>query len=127
MNIVTRFMRGMSNSRNRLALLGWTLVWVLGVFEAALASEVDCQFNAKTEAAEIQVLVDGKTWWTGTIEKSQTKTVAIPDGPFTVVSKLYNANLKTTTDLRTDTHTRLCREQVVLSVPMFSEPKDHER
>ncbi|HET9845132.1 MAG TPA: hypothetical protein VFQ02_05250 [Nitrospira sp.] len=125
MSIVNRLLRAVSTISIRLALLGCTLAGVLGTFDRALGSEVDCRFRAETETAQIHILAKGKTWWTGTIEKSQTKTIAIPDGPFTVISKLYNANLKTTTDLRTDTHTRLCREQVVLNVPMFSEPKDH--
>jgi len=51
---------------------------------------------------------NGKTLWTGSIEKLQTKTISIPEGPFTVISKVYNANLKNNEDIGTDSHTRLC-------------------
>lgn len=107
----------------RLEVLGCTFFFFLLSLNSALASEVDCRFRAEVETAQIEVVADGKSRWAGTIEKNQTKTIAIPDGPFSVISKLYNPNLKTTEDLRTDTHTRLCREQKVLKVPMFSEPK----
>jgi hypothetical protein len=89
---------------------------------SALASEVSCQFKAATDTTEIQVVANGKTLWTGAIEKSQTKTVSIPEGPFTVISKVYNENLKTKGDVRAESHTRQCRENSVVNVPLFEDP-----
>ena len=89
--------------------------------QIALASDVSCQFKATTETTEIHVIANGKTLWTGPVEKLQTKTVSIPEGPFTVISKVYNENLKTTGDIRTDTHTRQCGENTVLTVPLFQD------
>jgi hypothetical protein len=86
------------------------------------ANEVSCQFKAATDTTEIHVLANGKTLWTGPIEKQQTKTVSIPEGPFTVISKVYNENLKTKEDVRTETHTRQCRDNAVFSVPLFQDP-----
>jgi hypothetical protein len=51
----------------------------------------------------------------------RTKMVSIPEGPFKVISKVYNENLKTPEDIRTDTHTRQCRENTVLNVPLFQD------
>jgi hypothetical protein len=89
---------------------------------AALATDVSCQFKAATDTTEIQVVANGKTLWTGPIEKSQTKMVSIPEGPFTVISKVYNENLKTKGDVRAESHTRQCRDNAVLSVPLFQDP-----
>lgn len=86
------------------------------------ASEVSCQFKAATDKTEIHVVANGKTVWEGPIEKSQTKTVSIPEGPFTVISKVYNENLKTQGDVRAESHTRQCRDNAVLSVPLFHDP-----
>lgn len=86
------------------------------------ASEVSCQFKAATDTTEIHVVANGKTLWEGPIEKSQTKTVSIPEGPFTVISKVYNENLKTQGDVRAESHTRQCRDNAVLSVPLFQDP-----
>lgn len=105
-------------------LLGCSLLVSLGdavLPEIALASDVPCQFKATTDTTEIHVIANGKTLWTGPIEKLQTNTVSIPEGPFTVISKVYNENLKITEDIRTDTHTRQCRENTVLTVPLFQD------
>jgi hypothetical protein len=89
--------------------------------EMALASDVPCQFKATNDTTEVHVVANGKTLWTGSIEKLQTTTLSIPEGPFTVISKVYNENLKTTGDVRTDTHTRQCRDNAVLAVPLFQD------
>ena len=86
------------------------------------ASEVSCQFKAATDTTEIHVVANGKTLWEGPIEKSQTKSISIPEGPFTVISKVYNENLKTQGDVRAESHTRQCRDNAVLSVPLFQDP-----
>jgi hypothetical protein len=91
-----------------------------------VTADVPCRFKAEMETTEIHILSDGKTLWTGSIEKLQTKTISIAEGPFTVISKVYNPNLKNKEDIRTDSHTRLCRDQTALTVPLFSEPKEHE-
>ena len=104
--------------------LGCSVLLSLGVAalpEIALASDVPCRFRATTDTTEIHVVANGKTLSTGPVEKLQTKIVSIPEGPFTVISKVYNENLKTTEDIRTDTHTRQCRENTVLTVPLFQD------
>lgn len=68
--------------------------------EIAVAGEVPCHFKAAMETTDIHVLADGKLLWSGSIERTQTKTVSVPEGPFTVVSKVYNQNLKTKEDVR---------------------------
>jgi hypothetical protein len=93
-----------------------------GMPKTAGASDVSCQFKAATDKTEIDVVANGKTLWTGSIEKSHTQTVSIPEGPFTVISKVYNENLKTKGDVRADSHTRQCRNNAVLSVPLFEDP-----
>lgn len=91
--------------------------------ETVLAGEVPCNFRA-TEMTEIHVLVDGKTLWTGAIDKMQTKTVSVPEGPFTVISKVYNQNLKAKEDVRAEAHTRQCRDNAALAVPLFQDPTE---
>jgi len=93
----------------------------VGVVGAAVAADVPCRFKAETERTEVTIVANGKTWWKGTLDKQETKTVAIPDGPFTVLSRVYNPNLQTHGDVRAEAHTRMCREQVALSVPLFSD------
>ena len=88
--------------------------------EIARAGDVPCQFRAGADTTEIHVVTNGETLWTGSIEKLQTKTISIPEGPFTVISKVYNENLKATEDVRTETHTRQCRG-AVLTVPLFQD------
>ena len=100
------------------------VLWSLGTLpEIAFAGDVACQFQA-TEATEIHVLADGKTLWAGAIEKQQTKTVSVPEGPFTVISKVYNQNLKAKEDVRAEAHTRQCRDTAALAVPLFQDPKE---
>jgi hypothetical protein len=114
----------------------WTyttsVLWVIlysglgiGVWEQALAADVPCRFKAESETTEIHVLVNGKTQWAGAIEKQQTRTISIPEGPFTVISKIYNSNLKMKEDVRTEAHTRQCDDQVALNVPLFPAPEKH--
>ena len=91
----------------------------------ALASDVSCQFKATSDTTEIHVVANGKMLWAGPIEKLQTKTISIPEGPFTVISKVYNENLKTMEDVRTDTHTRQCQDNAVLAVPLFPDSRKH--
>jgi hypothetical protein len=90
--------------------------------EPALASDVSCQFKAATDTTEIHVLANGKTLWAGPIEKLQTKTLSVPEGAFTVISKVYNENMKTKEDVRAEIHTRQCRDNAVLTVPLFQDP-----
>lgn len=91
--------------------------------EMALASDVPCQFKATSDTTEIHVVANGKMLWAGPIEKLRTKTISIPEGPFTVISKVYNENLKTMEDVRTDTHTRQCQDNAVLAVPLFPDSR----
>ena len=67
------------------------------------------------------MLANGAILWAGSIEKLQTKTVSVPEGPFTVISKIYNENLKRKEDVRAEMHTRQCRDNAPLTVPLFPE------
>ena len=40
-----------------------------------------------------------------------------------VISKVYNENLKTMEDVRTDAHTRQCQDNAVLAIPLFQTPQ----
>jgi len=104
-----------------LCIVLWSLVGTLP--EIAFAVDVACRFKA-TETTEIHVLADGKTLWAGSIEMQQTKTVSVPEGPFTVISKVYNQNLKAKEDVRAEAHTRQCRNTAALDVPLFQDPKE---
>ena len=89
----------------------------------ALAKNVSCQFKA-TETTETHILADGKTLWSGSIEKLQSKEISIPEGSFTVLSKVYNPNLKAKEDIRAEAHTQQCRDSAVLTVPLFQSSKE---
>lgn len=104
-------------------------VWVVmasgdaGAVERLAGQEVPCRLEAKTDRTEVDILSNGQTHWSGAIERHETKTILIPEGTFTVVSKIYNPNLKTEEDIRADAHTSMCRRQVALSVPLFAPPE----
>jgi len=104
-----------------LCIILWSLLGLLP--EIAFAGDVACRFKA-TETTEIHVLADGKTLWAGSIEQQQTKTVSVPEGPFTVISKVYNQNLKAKEDVRAEAHTRQCRDAAALAVPLFQDFKE---
>lgn len=93
----------------------------LGMTATALAEDVACRFKADTDRTDVTIVAKGEPRWSGTIEKNETRTISIPEGPFTIHSKVYNPNLNTQGDVRTDAHTKMCREQVALSVPLFPE------
>ena len=99
-----------------------SLLFLMGTVMSALAG-IQCLFKA-AETTEVHVLADGKTVWAGPIEKAQTKAVSIPEGPFIVISKVYNPNLKAKEDVRAEAHTRQCLDNSVLSIPLF---QDRER
>jgi hypothetical protein len=103
----------------RASLFAASLALAVGVAETADAGDVSCRFKAETDRTEIAVVWDGHTGWSGTIDKGDSKEVQIREGPFTVLSKVYNPNLKTKEDVRTQAHTQMCRDQVALSVPLF--------
>ena len=104
-----------------LGIVLWSILHTLP--EIAFAGDVACQFKA-TETTEIHVLADGKTLWAGSIEMQQTKTGSVPEGPFTVISKVYNQNLKAKEDVRAEANTRQCRDAAPLAVPLFQDPKE---
>ncbi len=95
---------------------------VVGITNSVLAADVQCRLKAETETTEVHVLKDGETKWEGSIEKEDTRTISLPEGPFTIISKVYNPNLKRKEDIRADVHTRLCQKQT-LTVPLFAETK----
>ena len=89
--------------------------------ESAFSADVPCRFKANSESVDILIVVGEKEHWNGRIKKNETQHVSIPDGPFIVLSKVYNPNLATYEDVRTETHTRVCLERTALSVPLFDE------
>lgn len=84
-----------------------------------LAAEVSCRFKAETERTDVTIVSQGQRRWSGTVEKDKIATVSIPEGAFTVHSKVFNPNLQTKGDIRTEAHTKMCRDDVALSVPLF--------
>ena len=62
----------------------------VGIWTTLLAADVQCRFKAESETTEIHVIIDGKPLWKGAIEKFATEAISIPEGPFTVISKLIN-------------------------------------
>ena|SRR5687767_3552995 len=113
-----------SSSTLRLLVFFLLTGTTLGVWETLFAADVQCRFKAESETTEIHIVRDGRTLWAGTIEKSETKAVSIPEGAFTVISKVYNPNLKAKGDVRSDSHTQICRDQTLI-VPLFYETKEH--
>jgi len=96
-------------------------VILLFTAESAFSADVPCRFKANSESVEVKIVVGGKEYWHGTIQRDETQHVSIPEGPFTLVSKMYNPNLQTYEDVRTETHTRVCLERTALSVPLFAD------
>ena len=92
-----------------------SVLWSLPAFSA----DVACRFKTDTDPVEVQVFLGGKEHWRDKIQKGEIRTVSIPEGSFTIISKVYNPNLKTTEDIRAESHTRLCRQQA-FSVPHFT-------
>ena len=99
------------------------IAWTIGVCDSLFAADVQCRFKAESETTEVHIVLGGQTLWAGTIEKLETKSISIPEGPFTVISKVYNPNLKAKEDVRSDSHTRMCRDQTLI-VPLFYESKE---
>ena len=105
-------------------LLACVSTAAITLIDSSSSADVSCQFKSDAESVDTKVIVNGKEYWHAMIQKGETKKLVIPEGPFTVVSKVYNPNLKAHEDIRTEAHTRLCTEQVALPVPLFSpEPK----
>ena len=103
-------------------VLALSLTVLLSTFiteNISIAADITCRFKSPTEPVEISVLSNGSPIWNGKIDKDNPKSVDIPEGPFTVISKVYNANLKTTGEIRAEAHTRMCQKQGSLSVPLF--------
>lgn len=102
-------------------LSGAMMAVILFMVEPAFSADIPCRFKANSESVEVQIVVGGKEYWHGTIQRDGTQHVSIPEGPFTLVSKMYNPNLRTYEDVRTETHTRVCLERPALSVPLFDD------
>ena len=104
----------------RNSMIGMMVVFsIIGFGETVYAAEVSCQFKAQDQV-DVKILVGENTIWAGTLAKAETKTVAIPEGPFTVMSKVYNPNLERKGEIRGRSHTNLCKESQVFAVPLFS-------
>ena len=110
------------NPSAAIRLLISVVLAVVGITNTVLAADVQCRLKAETESTEVHVLQEGETKWAGSIEKQDTKTISLPEGPFTIISKVYNPNLKRKEDIRAEVHTQLCRKQT-LTVPLFAETK----
>jgi hypothetical protein len=102
-----------------LFLLFAILIGGIALETPSMAADAACRFTAGSEATEIHLLVGGNMLWKGVIEKQETRTFSVPEGSFTVISKLYNPNLKRKEDVRAEMHTRQCRDDVALNVPLF--------
>jgi hypothetical protein len=92
---------------------------ILGFAALAYADELSCQFKSQ-ERVDMTIIAGEKTIWSGTLEKAETKTVTIPNGAFTVISKVFNPNLERKGDIRGTAHTNLCKDNRVIAVPLFS-------
>jgi hypothetical protein len=92
---------------------------IVGFAATAYAGEVSCQFKSQ-ERVDVTIMAGEKSIWSGTLEKAETKTVTIPNGAFTVISKVYNPNLERKGDIRGTSHTTLCKKSHVIAVPLFS-------
>ena len=104
----------------RNAIIGMmVIISIIGLGASAYAASVSCQFKAQ-DRVDVKILVGDKTIWAGTLAKAETKTIAIPEGAFTVMSKVYNPNLEGKEEIRATSHTNLCKENQVLVVPLFS-------
>ena len=123
MLITSQVSRPLATIRLVLSVASAVLATVLGVTSTTLAADVHCRLKAETEATEVHVLKDGETKWAGSIEKQETKTISMPEGPFTMISKVYNPNLKRKEDIRAELHTRLSEKQTLI-VPLFPEAKE---
>jgi len=110
-----------ARSLRSLLLFCATLIGGIAMATPSMAADAACRFKAGSEATEIHVLVNGNMLWKGVIEKQETRTLSVPEGSFTVISKLYNPNLKRKEDVRAEIHTRQCRNDVALNVPLFPE------
>jgi hypothetical protein len=79
-------------SRN--SMIGMIVVIpIIGLSASAYAADVSCQFKAQDQV-DVTILIGEKTIWAGTLAKAETKTVTIPEGAFTVMSKVYNPNIE---------------------------------
>ncbi|MBX3302180.1 MAG: hypothetical protein KF693_08185 [Nitrospira sp.] len=94
---------------------------IVFMMEPAFSADIPCHFKAISESVDIRIVVGGKEYWHATIQKDETQHVAIPEGPFILLSKVYNSNFRTYEDVRTETHTRVCLERTALSVPLFDD------
>lgn len=105
-----------------LLVLSLSLVFATLISESnATAADIPCRFKSLAEPVKISVLSNGTSIWTGMIDKDHPQSVDIPEGPFTVISQVFNPNLQTTGDIRAEAHTRMCQEKGALSVPLFVE------
>ncbi|HEU4682935.1 MAG TPA: hypothetical protein VFS39_00350 [Nitrospira sp.] len=109
------------NDRRRMLSATAALLALAGVLQGmrAEAAQTSCLLKAATEPVEVTVLVGGTEYWHEKIPKGEERKVAIPEGPFTVISSVYNQNLKTKEDIRTEAHTQMCGQQAALNVPLF--------
>ena len=55
---------------------------ILFMVEPAFSADIPCRFKANSESVEVQIVVGGKEYWHGTIQRDGTQHVSIPEGPF---------------------------------------------
>lgn len=99
------------------ALFVWGITFAIDT--SAHAADVPCLFKSEGERVELTILVDEKVIGSETLARAETTTIAVPEGPFTVLSKVYNPNLETMGDIRAVSHTKACKPAQPISVPLF--------
>ncbi|MER3423422.1 MAG: hypothetical protein C4293_09525 [Nitrospiraceae bacterium] len=94
-----------------------------GFMSSALAADVLCTFKAEDDQVDVAILIGETTIWSGTLMQNGTKTLTIPQGAFTVMSQIYNPNLNRKEEIRSTSHTNMCKENQALPLPLFSPTK----
>jgi hypothetical protein len=94
---------------------------LVGGVMPAVAADIPCAFKAQDDRLDVTILIDKRTIWSGTLEKAETKTLDVPEGAFTVMSRVYNPNLDRKEEIRASAHTNQCKEKQPLLLPLFPE------
>ncbi|HJU06766.1 MAG TPA: hypothetical protein VJ692_16575 [Nitrospiraceae bacterium] len=85
------------------------------------AAEITCSFKAQGETVELRIVADQQELWSGRLHKDERQTIRVPQGDFTVESRVYNPNLKTKETIVAHVHTKSCQSDRPMAVPLFPE------
>jgi hypothetical protein len=92
---------------------------LVGFATSAVAADVPCIFKAQDDRLDVTILIGTRTIWSGTLGKAETKTLDVPEGAFTVISRVYNPNLDRKEEVRASAHTNQCKQKQPLLLPLF--------